>query len=277
MAGTSAAPTRLVVRGVRNVAGGDANALPAAGNGATGHAPYIAPAGPSPWWWLGIGLVGAFAAQCVLPGQFTWFLAAIPHEMGHATAGCLLGRPAAPAISLAGHAWTGIQDLRPALVWLLAAGCAAAAGWQRAHRARAVALAAAAVAIPALAFTGAAEVAIAAAGHVGELAFAAWCYAVCWHGGYTGAARERIAGAAAGALLQFTNLRLCFGLLTDAGAREHYASSGSLGLKNDYLVLAEDLCDCRLQSVALCMFVLSVATLPLGLLWGRLQARARGD
>ena len=48
--------------------------------------------------------------------------------MGHATVGCLLGHPSTPAISLAGHAWTGIADLRPWLVWLMALAAAAGAG-----------------------------------------------------------------------------------------------------------------------------------------------------
>ena len=229
---------------------------------------------PAPWWPLAAGIAAAAALQPLLPGMFAWFLAAIPHELGHATFGCLLGRPAAPAISLAGHAWTGIQERHDALVWLLALACGAAAWWQGAHRGRCLAFAAAAVLLPAIAFTGTAEIAIAAGGHLGELAFAAWCYAVARTGGYTGALQERIAGAFAGAMLQWGNLRLCLGLLTDAGARAHYEGSGSLGLKNDYLVLAEDLCGCRLQSVALLMFVVSLLALPAGLLLARWQ-RAR--
>jgi hypothetical protein len=127
--------------------------------------------------------------------------------------------------------------------------------------------------LPLVAFTGASSIVIAAAGHLGELAFAAFCYATCWRGGYTGTLHERIASAAAGAMLQFGNLRLCFGLLTDAGARALYETNGSLGLKNDMLVLAEDLCHCKLQSVALPMFVLALAALPLGVLGGWLANR----
>jgi hypothetical protein len=88
------------------------------------------------WLWLGVGFGAAFLAGFVLPGNFTWFLCALPHEMGHATIGCLLGRPSAPAISVAGHAWTGVgaarlarvghgNRVRPAPVWrvtLLACG-----------------------------------------------------------------------------------------------------------------------------------------------------------
>jgi hypothetical protein len=257
-----------VVRGVRHVAPTTVPPSAAATN------PDAPPPTAAPWPWLVLGIGLAFVPQLFLPRMFTWFLAAIPHEIGHATAGCLLGRPSAPAISLAGEAWTGIQELQPPLVWLLAAAFAGAAWWQRALRVRSLALGTTAVALPAVAFTGAAEIAIAAAGHVAELAFAAWCYATCWHGGRTGSAAERTAGALAGGLLQGTNLRLCWGLLADAGARAHYASNGSLGLKNDYLVLAEDLCGCRLQSVALCMLVVAIAALPLGILWGQRRVRA---
>lgn len=257
-------PERFAIRGVKN-------APPAPVDDA--HEPH-SPIGPPPWLPLGLGLGVAFLLHALLPCMFAWFLAAIPHEMGHATVGCLLGRPSAPAISLAGHAWTGIQNQVPALVWLYVAGLAGAAWWQRAHVLRAALLGGAALVLPLVAFTGLAEIAIAAAGHLGELAFAAWCYATCWRGGYTGTLQERIAGATAGALLQFQNLRLCWGLLTDAGARELYASNGSLGLKNDYLVLAEDLCHCHLQSVAMLMFVVALAALPLGLLAGWLRTRA---
>lgn len=232
------------------------------------------PEGPPPWLPLALGIAGAFVAHLVLPCTFAWFLCAIPHEMGHATIGCVLGRPSAPAISLAGHAWTGIQDQVPALVWLYVAGLAAAAWWQRARPLRTALLGASALVLPLIAFSDVSEILISAGGHLGELAFAAWCYATCWRGGYTGTLQERVAGATAGALLQFQNLRLCWGLLTDAAAREVYANNGSLGLKNDYLVLAEDLCHCRLQSVAMPMLVLALAALPLGVLAGWLRGRA---
>ncbi len=259
----TAAPAPFAVRGVKS--------LPPAPTEPTPDAPD----GP-PWWLpLGLGLGLACALSALLPGAFAWFLAAIPHELGHATIGCVLGRPSAPAISLAGEAWTGIRERSDALAWLWVAALAVAAWTQRQRPLLAIALGVAALLLPIIAFTGAAEIAIAAGGHVGELAFAAWCYALCWSGGYTGTLHERAASAAAGALLQFGNLRLCFGLMTDAGARAHYASNGSLGLKNDMLVLAEDLCTCKLHTVALGMFMLALAALPLGLGLGWLRQRLR--
>lgn len=229
------------------------------------------------WRYLAAGIAAAWALGFVLPGMFAWFLAAIPHEMGHATVGCLLGRPSAPAISLAGHAWTGIGERRDALVWVMAIALAIAAYVQRERLHRCVPLAVMALFVPMVAFASTAEVLIAAGGHVGELVFAAYCYAICWSGGRTGTPAERGAGAMAGALLQHGNITLCWGLMHDAAARDLYANNGSLGMKNDYLVLAEDLCNCGLGKVAGIMLVLSVLALPLGIGWGVLQERHRDD
>jgi hypothetical protein len=232
---------------------------------------------PLRWRYLGAGIAAAWLLGFVLPGTFQWVLAALPHEMGHATVGCLLGRPSAPAISLAGHAWTGIGERCDWLVWLMAIALAATAYVQRARLGRCVPLAVLAISVPLFAFATMGEILIAAGGHLGELVFAAYCYAICWSGGRTGTAAERGAGAMAGALLQHGNVKLCWGLLNDTAAREHYSGSGSLGLKNDYLVLAEDLCNCGLGRVAGVMLVASVLALPLGLWWGVLQERHRED
>ena len=245
--------------------------------------PASAPAEPGPghdpettsrWLWIACGFVAACLAGFVLPCNFTWFLCALPHEMGHATVGCLLGHPSAPAISLHGEAWTGIAELRPWLVWVMAFGFGAGAVVLRKNLAACVALGAVAVLIPAFAFALAADVLISVAGHLGELAFATWCHAMAWTGGRTDTPQERIACAMAGGLVQFANLKLCFGLMTSAAARDTYAQSGSLGLKNDYLVLAEDLLHCSVTSVAATMFALALLALPLGLLIGRWRERA---
>jgi len=225
------------------------------------------------WRWLALGWVAAVFLKGLLPAQFLWVLCVIPHEMGHATMGCLLGHPAAPAISLTGHAWTGIRDLQPALVWVITAGFATTTWLVRHRTALVIASAAATVLIPVCAFTRLAPILIAAGGHLGELAFAAYCYAVIWTGGRTGSPQERVAGAFVGGMLQWANLTLCFGLLTSAAARAHYASNGSLGLKNDYLVLAEDLLDCGLGAVAFTMLLIALLPLPVGFLLGRWQER----
>lgn len=219
--------------------------------------------------WLAAGGAAAVAASFLLPGRFVWMLCALPHEMGHATIGCLLGRPSTPAISLAGEAWTGHRELMP---WLAIAIALAFAGtafglWRKAHWSW-LPCAITAGLLPICAFTGIGEVLTIAGGHLGELLFAGYCFRHVLVGGKTGGAAERIAFAMAGALVQFTNLRLCFGLMTSAAARELYEQSGSLGLKNDYLRLCEDVFDCRLQSVAMLMLLISLLPLPLGLWLG---------
>lgn len=228
---------------------------------------------PTRWRWLALGFAAAWLLPPFLPWGFDWFLAAIPHEMGHATIGSLLGRPSAPAISLAGHAWAGIGEFRPWLSWAMALGLGALAWLQRRHLGLAIPLAAVAIALPFVARMHTAELLIALGGHFGELVFAAYCYALCWSGGHTGTPQERIASAMCGAILQAGSLRLSWGLLTDAAVRAHYEVSGSLGMKNDYLVVAEDLCACRLQTVVGWMLVPGLLALPLGLWWGVVRQR----
>jgi hypothetical protein len=225
------------------------------------------------WRWLAVGWVAAIVLKGLLPGPFLWVLCVIPHEMGHATMGCLLGHPSAPAISLSGHAWTGVRDLQPWLVWAITAGFGITTWLVRQRTALVLASAAATILIPLCAFTRLAPILIAAGGHLGELAFAAYCYAVIWTGGRTGSTQERVAGAVVGGMLQWANLTLCFGLLTNAAARAEYASNGSLGLKNDYLVLAEDLLGCGLGAVAFTMLLIALLPLPVGFALGRWQER----
>lgn len=229
---------------------------------------------PTRWRWLGLGCVLAWVFAAVFPSMFTWFLCAIPHEMGHATVGCLLGRPSAPAISLGGHAWTGIADREASVVALVALGFATAAfvAFRRGRRALAASAGALAIALPLLAYAELAEVLISVGGHVGELAFAGYCFALAWTGGKTDTPQERTACAFAGALVQAVNLKLCFGLMTSQPARNHYGSNGSLGLKNDYLVLAEDLLHCKLQGVAGAMLLAGLAIPVAGLCLGMWRA-----
>lgn len=219
--------------------------------------------------WLALGAVAGIVATALLPCRFTWLLCALPHEMGHATVGCLLGLPSTPAVSLAGHAWTGHGEFRLwlALLWPpLFAGFA----WAfRERRALAVTLASLAVVLPLFAFTRFGSVLTIAGGHLGELAFAGYCFHHVVVGGKTGSAQERSAFAMLGGILLAANVRLTFGLMTDAAARALYGTNGSLGLKNDYLRLAEDVLGCRLETVAFAMLAVALLPLPLGILIGR--------
>lgn len=222
---------------------------------------------PTRWRWLLLGCVLAWITAATFSTMFTWFLCAIPHEMGHATVGCLLGRPSAPAISLGGHAWTGIADRSAVVVTLVALSAAAGAffSFRRGRRVLAATCAVLAIALPLVSYAELAEVLISVGGHLGEVAFAGYCFSLVFTGGKTGTPQERTAAAFAGALVQAVNVKLCFGLMTSQPARDHYGSNGSLGLKNDYLVLAEDLLHCKLQSVAGGMMLASLAVPLVGL------------
>jgi hypothetical protein len=157
---------------------------------------------------------------------------------------------------------------------LMAIGIAAGAWQLRRRLAACIALGAAAVLIPLLAFAPIADVLIIAGGHLGELLFATYCFHHVLVGGKTGSPAERSAFAMAGMLLTFGHGKLCFGLMTSPLARALYATNGSLGLKNDYLRLAEDVFHCRLQSVALVMLVVTVLLpVPVGLVLGAWRAR----
>jgi hypothetical protein len=219
--------------------------------------------------WLAAGAGLAVTASFLLPCRFVWMLCALPHEMGHATLGCLFGRPSTPAISLNGEAWTGQREFMPLLAVAIAVALGATAyGLWRKHHVAWIACAIAAVLQPICAFTGLGEVLVIAGGHLGELLFAGYCFRHVLVGGKTGGVPERVAFAMAGALVQFTNLRLCFGLLTSNVARDVYENNGSLGMKNDYLRLCEEVFHCRVQSVAMVMLLIALVPLPLGLWLG---------
>jgi hypothetical protein len=188
--------------------------------------------------------------------------------MGHSTIGCLLGLPSAPAISLTGHAWTGHLQFQPWLVVFFVLALLGAAVTARRRPRLAATLGGAALLLPLCAFTIISEVLTLAGGHLGELLFAGYCFHHVVVGGKTGSQAERSAFAMAGMLVQFTNLRLTFGLLTSAAARAVYAGNGSLGQRNDFVRLSQDVFHCRLESVAFVMLLLSLLPLPLGLLLG---------
>lgn len=179
-----------------------------------------------------------------------WFLTSLVHEMGHSAMGWIFGCAAYPAIRLDGHAAAVHREFSPALcvLWM-----AALAGWawtQRASRAR-VTLAVVGLAIYApLAFTSSfREGAFLIAGHLGELAFAAFALHQALDGGFSGTLAERVAHAAVGAYLVGKDLVFSIGLMTSAAARAAYDGNGSFGLENDLIRFAR-LLRCSLPTAA---------------------------
>ena len=246
-------------------------------------APHAAPsredrrARVEPWVYLGLGLATApLFAWAPLLSYMAWFLAALPHEMGHAAAAWLSGMPAIPAISPGGDA-AAVHGERSTLVALTLALVLAALIWHRSGgRTRRVALALLAGVETLLAFPGSRELAHLLAGHSAELAFATLCLWKTLDGGFTDSRLERWLYGTLGWRLLGTNLALCWGLMQSAAARGAYRSNGSFGLTNDYLRVA-DLLSVNLQTVALGMLVVGLLAFPAALGLWRLSSRVRGS
>lgn len=265
--------------------------VPLAGDSEPQETPISAPALPTfgpddlaelrvratPWIFLAVGLATApIFAMTPFLGYMGWFLASLVHEMGHSAVAWLCGMPAIPAISLDGHAAAmhgGQQIVLAGMIWL-ALGVTA---WTwLAGRARIIGIALVLGLYPALAFTGAKELVHLLAGHGGELVFATLCLWKTLDGGFTDSRVERGLYGMLGWYLLGSNLSLCFGLMTSDDARTHYAENGSFGMTNDYIRVAEEVLEWRLESVAACMFAVSLLVLPAALFMWRTSTRARG-
>ena len=243
--------------------------------------PHVVPAlvpqhreGREAWIFLGLGLLTApVFAWTPLLQYMGWFLASLVHEMGHAGLAWLCGMPAVPAISLAGHA-AAMHGEQSMLLALSVVVVLAALVWARlAGRARAIALVTLALGYPALAFTGTRDLAHLLAGHGAELLFATLCLWKTLDGGFTDSRAERLLYGTVGWTLLGKDLWLCWGLIQSAVARSEYRTSGSFGLTNDYLRVAE-LLDWKLPVVASGMLVAGCLVLPAALGLWRLSSRA---
>lgn len=202
-----------------------------------------------------------------------WFLGSLTHEMGHCIAAWFSGCPAYPAIRLDGHAAAMHQEQQIVVVAVLWLGMAYA-GWSlRAHRGWLIACGLGLVLQPLLAFTWLGELLHLAAGHLGELAFATICFARVLDGGFTKSGAERAAYALLGWYLVGRNVWLHAGLVLSSARREWYEGSGSFGLTNDLIRIAQDLLGCHIEPVALVMTCCCALPLPLAwVIW-----RVRGE
>ncbi|MDZ4774601.1 MAG: hypothetical protein SGI72_15850 [Planctomycetota bacterium] len=231
-----------------------------------------------PWLYLAIGLVTApvFALTPILK-YMGWFLSALVHEMGHAAVAWLCGMPAIPAISLGGHAAAVHQEQSKFLVALIAIGLVWAA-WKFLERAwRYVAIALVVVLYPLLALTDGKEFFHLVGGHGTELVFATLCLWKALDGGFTESRLERALYGTVGWYFLGNNALMCFGLISSASARAEYGTSGSFGLTNDYIRLAEDVLNWRLESVAGLMLVGCFLVLPAAIaFWRFTLAQRRG-
>ncbi len=219
---------------------------------------------PAPLVYLTLGLPLAFLfGYGPLLSYMGWFLSSLCHEMGHTIVAWSFGMPAFPAIRLDGHAASQHREQIPLLCWALCIGLGALA-WQLRHlRIPAIAIGLAALLYPLLAFTGAKEVFFLVGGHLGELAMATVCFWRAMSGGFSESKAERGLYAVLAWYLCGSNVLLCQGLAFSASARAEYQGSGSFGLTNDYIRLAEDVMGTPLATLGLVMMLVSLLPLPL--------------
>jgi hypothetical protein len=219
---------------------------------------------------FGAGLVVAWAfSSWPFARIMGWFLSALCHELGHSVVAWFFGMPAYPAIRLDGHAAAIHQDQKLILVLLIQAGWIAGCWFGRHNRWLLTGSAVMAVVYPVLAFSVTArELLHLIGGHGGELVFGTVFLWRALDGGFAGSRVERILYAGLGTYLVLDHALLCFGLMTSAAARDHYAHNGSFGLTNDYLRVAHDVCYTSLTNVAFWMFVATLLPVPAAwLLW----------
>jgi hypothetical protein len=230
------------------------------------------------WLHLGLGLVTAPLFVWVpFLALMAWFLAALAHEMGHTALAWLCGSPALPALSPGGHAATfhGPRSLLLALCVAGALGAALARALEGRVRTGVIAALGAFCLLCAV-FEAPRELAHLLAGHGAELAFATLCLWKTLDGGFTDSRLERALYGTLGWTLLGKNLALCWGLVHSAGARSAYRSSGSFGLTNDYVRVAE-LTSLRLSTVGLVMLAAGLLVLPAAFALWRLSTRARSE
>jgi len=220
---------------------------------------------PVGWVHLGAGLLIALLFTLTPALRFMgWLLGSLFHETGHVAFAWFVGCPAWPAISLAGHAAAFHKPQSAAI--LVGIGLLLAIGvWQawRARRWRGLATGAL-VAWPVFAFFETPrELGFLLSGHLGELTFAG---VFLWRA-RTGQAIEREAErplyASLGWFLVARNVVLCFGLVFLESARAWYLSSGSFGLTNDYVRVAQQVLHVPLEAVAVFMLLVSLSVVPL--------------
>ena len=207
---------------------------------------------------IGIPLAFVFSLTPLLKFM-GWFLAALFHEVGHSTLAWFTGHPSVPAISLRGHA-AAIHGEPLMLVRFIVVASISALSIQFLRGTRRIAaLASLAVIYPVLIWTRVGEIAFLVSGHLGELVAAALCLWRAADGEACHSNAERAAYAMLGWYLCGDNIILSFGLAFSPAARAEYAASGSFGLTNDYIRLANEFTGMSLGQVGFLMGALALA------------------
>jgi hypothetical protein len=224
------------------------------------------------WCWLAGALLGFLLMKVPVLNFMGWFMGALFHELGHCGAAWLTGCWALPAVGIQGHAMAvhGEQKLGLGILLLLltSAGCACL-WWQGWRKTALLATILVLLQGTAVFFSAVRDPLILAAGHLGELVFAAVFLWRAWTGEFVESPIERPVYAAFGFCILFENLRLFLGLMISSGARLVYHGNGSFGLENDLIRIARDHLGIPLEVTTVFFFIAAVATLPLAWLMAR--------
>ncbi len=206
---------------------------------------------PEHWFFLLVGAVTApvFALTPLL-SFMGWFVGSIAHELGHTLVAWFFGIPSFPAIRLDGHAATVHEEpvfFFAVVLWIALVGGATRVGT---GRVRIAAVAVALVGYPLLTWTSAQPLLVLAGGHLTELAIGAVFLWRAMTGGFTASVAERGLYGTIGWLLVGTNVVLTARLVVSDQARDLYRGSGSFGLTNDYIRIANGFAEGSVPFVA---------------------------
>jgi hypothetical protein len=224
------------------------------------------------WNWLAGGVLGLLLMTLPVLKFMGWFMGALFHELGHCAAAWLTGCWAVPAVGIQGHAMAMHGEQKPGLgilLFLLASAGCACLWWRGGRKLAALVTFLVLVQGAGVFFSAVRDPLILAAGHLGELVFAAVFLWRAWTGEFVESPFERPVYAAFGFCILFENIRLFFGLMTSSGARLSYHGNGSFGLENDLIRIARDHLGIPLETTAVFFFIAAVAILPLTWLLAR--------
>lgn len=225
---------------------------------------------------LGVGFVLAlfFSLPIHIARSIGWFFSSLVHEMGHTLISYYLGSIALPALRLDGHAATVHFDQAiwlALLIWA-ALGAGAAYFWLARRKPVAFTLAAAALSYPLLAFTDFREIMFLVGGHGGELVLATIFF---WRAGVIShkvREEERTLYAALAFYLWFQNIVLHWSLMFSEASRDWYLNSGSFGLENDFVRIADEM-HLSIPALSFTMLLITLAVPPVGLAWAHWSMR----
>jgi hypothetical protein len=214
---------------------------------------------------LAVGLVIVSSGNVV--NLIIHTLTTLAHELGHAVAGWMLGRPSLPAFDFRyGGGVTAVGNRSPLLLGGYAAALIALLWLLRRQRRGCTVLASVGLAIFALALSDAGLIVIVSAGHDGEVVLAAIFLYRALSGVAVVSGGERWLYAIVGWTVLLHSIVMCWTVAFDESAKERYFM-GKGGIDNDFVVIAFTQ-GWNFETVAVVHLLFSLLAIPLvGVAW----------